>query len=165
MNRSWELARHPELALRETPIRSRKYIDGSRGQPCTLRLPGCDGGGETTVFAHILDRHAGAGVKASDISGADSCANCHARFDGQRGAPLTDEEWRSYALRGLQETFENRVRRGIVVVPLDPERLSHDRPTKPRKPKAERAPIPQRVDAWPKQSRKIPTRPFQRRET
>lgn len=122
-----------------TRIASRKYIDGSRGQPCSFRMPGCDGGGETTVFAHIRDRHTGRSIKASDISGADSCHHCHARFDGQLGAPLSEAEWLFYALRGLQETLENRIRRGLLFLPQDVER---PKIVKPRKPRAERRSIP-----------------------
>jgi hypothetical protein len=146
--------------MTERAIRSRKYLDASRGQPCTLRIPGlCDGGGESTVAAHILDRHAGRGIKASDISVADSCSACHAKFDGQAGEPLSHEDWLFYALRGLQETLENRIGRGIVDVPQDQPKPFAARPTKPRAPKAERKPIAQRENAWPpKGSRKIPTR-------
>jgi hypothetical protein len=39
---------------------------------------------------------------------------------------------------------------GIVIVPLDATKLSSERPSKPRKPKAERPAIPARKDLWPK---------------
>jgi hypothetical protein len=141
-------------------IASRKYLAASRGQPCSLRIVGvCNGDPETTVPAHILDRHSGRGIKASDISVADSCSACHAKFDGQAGEPLSHEDWLFYALRGLQETYENRVVRGIVDVPQDPPKPLSARPTKPRAPKAERKPVAQRENAWPpKGSRKLPTR-------
>jgi hypothetical protein len=129
-------------------IASRKYVDGSRGQPCSFRMPGCDGGGETTVFAHIRDRHTGRSIKASDISGADACFHCHARFDGQLGAPLSEAEWLFYALRGLQETLENRVARGLLFLTQDVKR---EPKAKARKSRPSR-PIPHNPD------RKIQTR-------
>jgi hypothetical protein len=127
-------------------IVSAKYRDASRGQPCKLRILNvCTGGGEDTVFAHIRDRHTGRSIKASDISGVDACFACHDRFDGRNGM-LNDADWHFYALRGLQETIEDRINRGLLFVQLDPERLSHDRPVKPRKAKADRKPITGRTE-------------------
>jgi hypothetical protein len=155
------------MTQRREPIRSRKYLDGSRGQKCTLEITGvCTGDVETTVAAHIRDEGKGGGNKADDISIADACYACHRVFDGHGHAPLTETEWLFYALRGLQRTFRNRVERKIVIVPLDPERLSSERPVPARKPKGERKaipnsgrPIPQRANAWPAPgSRKIAQR-------
>ena len=99
-------------------ISSPAYVAASRGQPCRLRIPSvCTGGGEDTVFAHIRDIHTGRSIKASDISGADACFACHTKFDGQSGPPLELDDWRYYALRGLQETLENRIGRGILKLP------------------------------------------------
>lgn len=100
-------------------IASPAYVRASRGQPCTFRIAGvaCSGGGDDTVFAHVRDRHTGRSIRASDISGADACFACHAKFDGQSGAPLSQADWDFYARRGLQETLENRVHRGIVKLP------------------------------------------------
>lgn len=44
----------------------------------------------------------------------------------------------------------NRATRGIIVVPMDAERLSSEKPVKPRKPKEQRAKIPARKTDWPK---------------
>lgn len=148
------------MTQRREPIRSRAYLDGSRGQPCTLQITGaCTGNAETTVAAHIRDETFGGGQKADDISIADACWGCHRVFDGHGHTPLTSEEWHFYALRGLQRTLRNRVLRGIAVIALDHAKSAHDRPTKPRKPKAERQFIPARADAWPK-GRTIPSRPM-----
>lgn len=131
-------------------ISSKKYLAGSKGQECTLRIPGhCVGGTETTVPAHIRDRHKGGATKASDISVANACLGCHSAFDT---GLLTNEEWLFYALRGLQETLEQRVEAGLLVLPQDIVTPMMDRPTKPRKPKAERKAIPSR----PFQSRRKP---------
>lgn len=113
------------------------------------------------MFAHILDRHAGKAQKASDTSGADSCGPCHDVFDGRAGFPLSRDEWHFFALRGLQETLENRVRRGIAVIALDLAKPASARPTPKRIPKSQRNPIPQPVEIiWP--SRPIPKRQKER---
>ena len=149
------------------PLRSRKYRDGSRGQHCKLRIAGvCEDNRETTVFCHFPDRHYGKSQKASDTSGADGCQRCHDVMDRRVKMPNGDlisrEDWLFYALRGIQETLEDRVARGIVVVPLDPERLSSDRTVPKRKPKSERKAIPARANPWPK-GRKIASRPLVRK--
>lgn len=55
----------------------------ARGQECCVRLPGCDGGGETTVLAHLRIRGSGGtGKKPSDMPwGAFCCFNCHRIVD------------------------------------------------------------------------------------
>lgn len=93
-----------------TRLSSKAYLAGSKGQQCTLRIVGvCNGDPTTVVPAHIHDRHKGGGNKASDISVANACSACHAKFDGQAGKLLTRDEWFFYALRGLQETLEQRI--------------------------------------------------------
>lgn len=57
----------------------------ARGKPCMVRLPGCDGGGETTVLAHFrLLPYCGTGIKPRDELGAHCCARCHDLIDGRR---------------------------------------------------------------------------------
>ena len=57
----------------------------ARHRPCQIRLPGCDGGGETTVLAHYrLSGYAGVGFKSPDIMGAWACYHCHDIVDGRR---------------------------------------------------------------------------------
>ena len=53
----------------------------ARNQPCTLRLPGCDFGGETTVLAHLPSARKGMGIKSPDWWGVHSCFNCHNLLD------------------------------------------------------------------------------------
>lgn len=142
-------------------IASRAYIDGAKGETCKLRIAGvCRGGRETTVFAHIRDGHAGRSIKASDVSGADACFWCHAKFDGQAGEPLPRELWLLYALRGMQETLENRIARGIVKLKLD-EPKQREVPVR-KKADPNHKPRPIRSQGFrkggPKQ--KIPNRPF-----
>lgn len=57
----------------------------ARGKPCLVRLPGCDGGGETTVLAHYrMAGTCGVALKPSDEQGAWCCARCHDAVDGRR---------------------------------------------------------------------------------
>lgn len=144
-------------------IRSRKYLDGARGSNCTIRIPGvCDNNVETVISAHIRDGIAGMSIKASDISTASCCHACHEVFDRRSPLPngehLSREDWLFYALRGLQETLEQRVAAGLLVLPQDIETPSHAKPVKPRKPRAEREKI-----AQPKETR-WPKRPFPNRQ-
>jgi len=141
------------MNLREPPIRSAKYLRGSKDESCKLRIV-CDGYGDNVVPCHVRDRHTGRGQKASDLSVIDGCRACHDVFDLRAKLPsgqfLTSEEWLFYALRGLQDTIESRARRQIIVVPMDPEHLSHDKPTPQRKPPEQRTSIPSRKTEWSK---------------
>lgn len=57
--------------------------------PCLIRLPGCDGGGETSVLAHYrLAGYCGTGLKPIDALGAHACFRCHEITDGR--APLPE---------------------------------------------------------------------------
>lgn len=147
-----------------TMIRSRKVLDSARGQPCSARFPGiCCGDPATTVWAH-LNGHAfgkGAGIKAHDILGFHACFACHAYYDTGHGTrPLMSDADLTWAVLGaVTETWVRLIKAGIVIVPLDAEKPTHERPAKPRKPKAERQAIPARADAWPK-GRAIPSRPM-----
>lgn len=134
------------MNLREEPIRSRKYLNGAKGSPCTFMAPGiCNGDPETVVFAHLNGAAfgKGKGQKAHDIAGLDACFACHAYIDVGHGTKpqMSDAEFYWHLLRGVVLTMVNRTRRQIIGVPLDPEHLVHDRPTPKRKPKSERKPI------------------------
>lgn len=60
----------------------------AKGQPCLVRLPGCDGGGETTVAAHYrLAGMSGMGIKPPDLISAWACAKCHDLIDGRAKLP------------------------------------------------------------------------------
>lgn len=125
------------------PIRSTKLRNHARGQPCTLRFEGCDGGGETTVLAHIRDRHKGFGQKASDLSGCYACFSCHTKLDTEFHG-LSPADFYFHQLRALQETLEILVADKVIIVPQDVETPLMDRPIKARKPKAQRKKIQSR---------------------
>jgi len=62
---------------------------------------------------------------------------------------VTREEWLTYALRGLQETLEQRIEAGLLIFP-------HDAPKPPkaitRKPAGQRAKIASGPTNWPKRA-------------
>lgn len=130
-------------------VRSKKYLAGSRGQQCSLRIPGyCNYDPDTVVPCHIRDGGKGTGNKASDLSVANGCSGCHRAFDLNL---ISREDWLFYALRGLQETLEQRVRAGLLVVPQDIETPMLERPIKARRPKEQRTKIAQPDKReWPK---------------
>jgi putative nuclease YbcO-like protein len=60
-----------------------KYTKLARGEPCQVRLPGCDGGGETTVLAHYRLLALGSGIarRPHSLFGAYACFSCHNVID------------------------------------------------------------------------------------
>lgn len=68
---------------KSTPARK-----AAQDKPCMIRLPGCDGGGETTVLAHYrMAGTCGVGMKPDDEQGAWACHSCHAIVDGRQYPP------------------------------------------------------------------------------
>lgn len=67
----------------------------ARGMPCMVRLPGCDGGGETTVLAHYrMAGYCGTGVKPDDfVFGAWCCHRCHDLVDRRAGTSDFDYDY------------------------------------------------------------------------
>jgi hypothetical protein len=135
--------------FREEPIRSDKVLRSAKGQPCTARFPGiCCNDDATTVWAHLNGARFGKGVmiKAHDILGFHACYACHYYFDVGHGTRplLSDEELVTYVLGAVCETYVRLVRAKIIIVPLDPERLSSERKIKPRKRPEERAKVAHR---------------------
>lgn len=78
----------------------------ARGQDCQVRLPGCDGGGETTVLAHYrLAGTCGIGMKPPDELGAWCCASCHDLVDSRaHRANLTRADVRLAHAEGVMRT-------------------------------------------------------------
>lgn len=91
-----------------------KITESARGQPCTIRLDGCNGGpeNETVVFAHL--NGGGMGMKVLDIHGAYACHNCHDILDGRKKSDLSKEEILLYHLLGMKRTQEILVRKGLL---------------------------------------------------
>jgi hypothetical protein len=93
MKRSGPLKRYAAMTPSGKRMKSSKpkmtpARKAAKGQPCMVRLPGCDGGGETTVLAHYsLSGLSGAGLKSPDLIGAHCCHSCHAIADGRTPRP------------------------------------------------------------------------------
>lgn len=77
-------------------MKTTKARKAARGQACQVRLPVCDGGGDTTVGAHYrLASFCGMGMKPPDSMMADCCGPCHDVVDGRR----TLEGWSRVEIR------------------------------------------------------------------
>lgn len=132
-------------------IRSRKVIAAARGAPCSSRFPGiCNGDPETTVWCHLNGAAfgKGAGVKAHDVLGFDGCSACHAYYDVGHGTrPLiSTDTLLECVLQAVCESYVRRIASGVIIVPLDAERLSSERPIPKRKPAGQRTRIPNNPD-------------------
>ena len=90
-----------------------KLRRAAQGKPCQLRIPlVCDGGGETTVLAHIRRGGvAGIGQKPNDLIGVWACGPCHLRLDGRGGLESVPDE---YILDALCRTLDAVVREGLI---------------------------------------------------
>jgi len=129
-------------------IRSAKLRKHARGKACTLRFACCDGGGETTVLAHIRDGSKGMAQKASDLSACYACGPCHDWLDHQVHK-IDPADLYFHQLRALQETIEILCADGIIIVPQDIAAPMMQREIKPRKDRDQRAPIQSRETKWP----------------
>ena len=93
---------------------SSKITKSARGQACTVRLDGCYGGpdNETVVLAHL--NGGGMGMKAMDIHGAYSCANCHDMLDRRVPSDYNKEELLLSHLLGMKRTQQILVSKGLM---------------------------------------------------
>lgn len=152
-----------DLRQRREEIRSQAYLDGARGQPCTLEFVGvCNHDPDTTVPCHWDDETFAFAQKADDISVIDGCFACHQFLDFGWVGKISRTVLLAHVNRGLQRTLRNRVERKIVLLKLDAPKPHHDKPVKPRPPKAERRPVRagkplESRSSWPV-GRKLPTR-------
>jgi hypothetical protein len=86
----------------------------ARGRPCLVRLPGCDGGGETTVLSHYrLAGLSGMGQKPPDVIGAWCCHSCHELCDSRKFiSNLTKMEVRLALAEGCLRTIAALAKEG-----------------------------------------------------
>jgi len=91
-----------------------KITKSARGQACTVRLEGCNGGvqNETVVFAHL--NGGGVGIKCLDIHGAYCCHSCHDILDGRKPSKYSTEEKLLSHLLGMKRTQEILVSKGLM---------------------------------------------------
>jgi hypothetical protein len=95
-----------------------KITKSANGERCTVRLEGCDGGGETTVFAHYsLSGFSGRGFKSPEYMGAYCCFRCHNLIDGREHiANLTRNDVRLAFAEGVFRTQAKLIDKGLLVV-------------------------------------------------
>lgn len=69
--------------------RDQRIRDSARGEHCLIRLPGCPGGTDRTIWSHHRGSAGGKGMglKAHDICGCYGCTYCDAIYDGQAPRP------------------------------------------------------------------------------
>jgi len=82
-----------------------KLRKAAQGEHCTIRLPGCLPGTETTVLAHLPNRSMG--KKNHDLNAAFACYACHQAVDGQRSHDF-EPEWVELMFRRGHERTINR---------------------------------------------------------
>lgn len=93
-----------------------KLRNMARGQPCQVRLPGCNGGGDYTVLAHYrIAGYNGVGMKPPDILGAWACSKCHDLADFRAFLPnYTRAEIRLAHCEGVLRTVAELQKLGAV---------------------------------------------------
>jgi hypothetical protein len=69
--------------------RNKRIRESARGKECLMRLPGCAGGTESTIWSHYRGGSGGKGLglKADDLCGAFACVSCDQLYDGQKKRP------------------------------------------------------------------------------
>ena len=103
----------------KTPDRKQQSIrDSANGEPCEIRLPGCDDGGATTVWCHLPELVAdrGMGLKGVDFLGAAGCFNCHEIVDRRAPRPpgLTEIDVALAFYRGMARSLVKLRQKGLV---------------------------------------------------
>ena len=91
-----------------------KLTKSARGEPCQIRLDGCNAGvnNETVVLAHL--NGAGLALKAYPMHGAYCCHSCHDILDGRKPSDY-DKEWLELIhLRGVIKTQEKMIEKGLI---------------------------------------------------
>lgn len=104
------------MITKQNPVRSNPLRQSARMETCTVRLPGCDGGGQTTVLAHLPNCGRGIGRKASDLDGVHACASCHDQIDGRTQLSVNYDVFLQTLLRAHSETLQRWTDTGLVKV-------------------------------------------------
>lgn len=96
----------------------KKIMDGARGEPCTLNIPGiCNYDVETSVMCHLSDGSGGSARLAGPLSIAIGCSACHDMIDGRNYKALdlefeNDREF--YLRRGMNRTLNKLIEKGLI---------------------------------------------------
>ena len=83
--------------------------ESAKGEQCEMRLPGCPGNPEMTIWSHYRGSAGGKGgaIKALDVCGAFTCVFCDAIYDGNAPRPAgmtkadVDAAWHDAHIRSL----------------------------------------------------------------
>lgn len=129
--RTTERRPKPPATKRARAAKASKIRASARGMPCMMRLPGCDGGGETTVLAHYrMVGYCGTGIKPDDfVFGAFACANCHDIADARRRADgMTKEEIRLAHAEAVFRTQSYLIEKGVAPHQPAPHQEKEDGP-------------------------------------
>ncbi len=98
--------------------KSQAIRDSAKGEECAINLPGCDGGGETTVWCHLPEGIAGRGMglKGIDLLGAYGCRSCHDAVDRRapRPARLTEHDVALMFYRGMAKSIVKLRQKGLA---------------------------------------------------
>ncbi len=91
-----------------------KLRKSARGEPCQIRLDGCNAGvnNETVVLAHL--NGAGLALKAYDVHGAYCSHSCHDILDGRKPSDYPKEWLELIHLRGVIKTQEIWIEKGLM---------------------------------------------------
>lgn len=102
-----------------------KKLRESAGHPdayCTLQIAGVcpdntDSKTAGCMLCHVrLPGEVGGGQKPDDFCAVLGCGPCHRVFDGNGCAPMPEDEWLFYALRGLARTMRFWVTHGFISI-------------------------------------------------
>lgn len=102
------------LGQKQPPLVSEALRRSAQNQPCTLRLPCCNGRLDTTVLAHLrVFGVAGMGQKPPDWCAVYACSACHDAIDRRNAA--TAGLWGfEDLLRALIETQRRMWAAGLI---------------------------------------------------
>ena len=98
--------------MKPTRIRSKKLLDGAKGENCTMNVAGvCNYNPETVVAMHINVEGGKMGGKTDDTSTVYGCSSCHAWLDQSKGSEL-DQLF--YTRRALVRTLNRRIEQELI---------------------------------------------------
>jgi len=100
--------------MKPTRIRSKKLLDGARGENCTMNVADfCNYDNTTTVTMHINVAGGCMGGKTGDTSTVYGCSDCHSWLDQNKGSEL-DQLY--YTRRALVRTLNRRIEQGLFKI-------------------------------------------------
>ncbi len=96
--------------------RNKKILDASRGEPCTMRGPNCNGDSATTVAAHsnLLSDGKGMRIKAHDCFVAFLCSGCHDWYDGRKTSSYSADAKQDWFNTAMKRTWLRLLELGVL---------------------------------------------------